>query len=262
MRAGTVSYAQLSEAELLDLCRQRYATGGFEALTFRALTTNTSLYTTLYHRGLTYARLIRQLGLQREYAEHMATRLRIYAGTIRERWTWDRAVTVAKDLVSRHEHLPTPSWCQRNKLGALVHVVYRTGHTWNELRDAVGDIHRGRYVRSRNGLRWLSHAEASLSNFLYARGIEHRKGRRYPAHLGKVGRLRYAVYDLHFRDRRGRWTDVEVWGDNPGGHNPDEYERRRQDKERANSGNPRFLGISHTACYEESELERLLEPYI
>ena len=123
--------------------------------------------------------------------------------------------------------LPPALWFQKNGHAALIQALYNLGHTWDQLREAVGDFSNSNFVQSRNGLRWLSHAEASLSNFLYARGIQHKKGERYDDTFSQSSPTRYAIYDLHFVGTDGDWFDVEVWGDIPGGHNEEKYARVR-----------------------------------
>ena len=252
----------MTEVELLAYCRKLYDEHGFEALTFRSLQAMGNLYMKLYQKGLTKTALIDKLGLSTEYAQHEATRPKIYAGKARELWTWERVVDVAKELIAKHGHLPSAPWFQGHQLGAIVHFVYRSGRTWDNLQEAVGALAGGRFVESRNGLRWLSHAEASLSNFLYARGIEHKKGGRYPEGFTEVSDARYAIFDLHFRNKSGDWVDVEVWGDNPKGHQPEKYAKRREHKEVFNRANPRFLGIPHKSCYDDAKLASILEQHI
>jgi len=118
------------------------------------------------------------------------------------------------------------------------------------------------FVQSRNGMRWRSHPEASLSNFLYTRGIEHKKGRKYPEEYTEYGDSSYGYYDLHFKDIDNEWVDVEVWGDKPKGHNEKGYQRVRKAKEHFNRNNSRFLGIHYGDCFIEERLEDLLEPYV
>ena len=158
--------------------------------------------------------------------------------------------------------LPPALWFQKNGQASIVAALYNLGHTWDELREAVGDFTDSNFVQSRNGLRWLSHAEASLSNFLYARGIEHKKGERYDKSFADFSDARYAIYDLHFLGKNREWCDVEVWGDKPNGHNEEQYAKTRASKEAFNSDNTNFLGIQHADCYEEEKLGTILYPYI
>lgn len=257
------SFGRMSAESLLSFCRDLYAKGGFEALTYASMQRDhAGLYMGLYFRGITKVNLIDRLGLTEEFVRHEAQRPKVYAGKVRVPWTWERAVAVATELAEKHGHVPSAPWFARHKLGSIVHFVYRSGRSWEDLRKEVGDREGGRFVESRNGLRWLSHAEASLSNFLYARGIEHRKGERYPNDFADVSDARYAIYDMHFCAANGQWMDVDVWGDNPMGQQPEKYARRREHKEAFNRDNPRFLGIPHKTCYDDALLQTFLEPHI
>ena len=255
-------YAGMNEEDLLRVCHGLYLQHGFKALTFKALQAQGQLYSTLYHQGLKHSVLIEKLGLEDAYRNYQKTRHKIYAGRIREPWSWERVLFEATTAMKREGRLPPSLWFQKNGLGALIHFVYRSGKTWADLRQAVGDFTDSKFIESRNGLRWLSHAEASLSNFLYARGIEHKKGERYPHAITAVSDAKYALYDVHLKAKDGEWVDVEVWGDNPLGHDPAKYGRRRKAKEIFNQTNLRFIGIHHEACYEDAELTRVLEPFI
>lgn len=261
-RVKSGPYAGLDEQQLLDVCRALYEKNGFEALSFQALQNQGQLYMTLYHRGLNHAAIIDRLGLWDAYHAYQKNRPKIYGGKIREPWTWDRVVAEAKAATEKHGQLPPALWFQKNGFGALIHFVYRSGKSWADLREAVGDFTDSKFVESRNGLRWLSHAEASLSNFLYARGIEHKKGERYSDEITNFSDAKSAFYDVHFKDKDGKWIDAEVWGDIPLGHAPEKYARRRKAKEAFNESNPRFVGIHHEDCYSDEVLTRLLKPFI
>ena len=261
-RVRSGRYAGMSTDDLLQICRDLYAGGGFEALTFDALQTQGQLYMTLYHRGIGHAAIIERLGLKDAYRSYQKSRPKVYAGKIREPWTWTRVVKEAKAVVVREDRLPPSLWFQKNGFGALIHFVYRSGKSWADLREAVGDFSDSKFVESRNGLRWLSHAEASLSNFLYARGIEHKKGERYAKEITDFSDAKYAFYDVHLKSKNDDWIDVEVWGDSPLGHDSMKYARRRKAKELFNQANPRFVGIHFEVCYKEDELVQILEPHI
>ncbi len=253
----------MTEDDLLRLCRELYDQHGFKALTFEALQAQGQLYSTLYHRGLRHSFIIDKLGLKVAYRDYQKSRPKLYAGRIREPWTWERVLIEAKAaMVRQGGRLPPSLWFQKNGFGALIHFVYRSGKSWADLRQAVGDFADSKFVESRNGLRWLSHAEASLSNFLYARGVEHKKGERYPDAITDFSDARYAFYDIHLKDKNGEWVDIEVWGDSPLGHDPVKYARRRKAKELFNQSNLRFVGIQHEQCYVDDELTRILEPFI
>lgn len=252
----------MNEEDLLRVCRELYEQHGFKVLTFKALQAQGHLYMTLYLRGLSLPALIEKLGLKEAYRKYQKSRPRLYGRVVREPWTWDRVVTEAKKAMDRQGQLPPSLWFQKNGLGAVVHFVYRSGRSWADLREAVGDFTTSKFVQSRNGMRWLSHAEASLSNFLYARGVEHKKGERYPDGIVKISDAKYALYDLHLKGRDAKWVDIEVWGDIPLGHDAVKYARRRTAKEIFNKGNPRFIGIHHAACYNDDELTQILKPFI
>ena len=261
-RVKSGRYAGMNEEDLLLTCRALYEKHGFEALTFKSLQSQGQLYMTLYHRGLSHSVLIEKLSLKDAYLAYQKDRPKKYGGKIRTPWTWERVVSEAKSAMENYGQLPPPLWFQKNGKGALIHFVYRSGKSWADLREAVGDFTDSKFVKSRNGLRWLSHAEASLSNFLYARGVEHKKGERYPDEITNVSDAKSAFYDAHLKTKDGNWLDVEVWGDNPLGHAPEKYARRRKAKEIFNQRNPRFIGIHHEACYSDAELTRILKPYI
>ena len=261
-RVRSGPYAGMSEGDLLRICSDLYGHSGFEALNFSALQAHGKLYMTLFSRGITLSVLIEKLGLSSAYEDYQKARPRVYAGKIREPWTWNRVVSEARAATRREGRLPPSLWFQKNGFGALVHFVYRSGKTWADLREAVGDFSESKFVESRNGMRWLSHAEASLSNFLYARGIEHKKGERYPEGISDFSDAKYAIFDAHIKNKDGEWIDVEVWGDAPLGHDPEKYSKRRKAKEAFNQVNPRFIGIHFESCYVEDDLARILEPYI
>jgi hypothetical protein len=246
--------------ELLDRCRSIYEAEGFDGLTFGSLK-RAGLYFPLYYFGVTQAHLLERLGLSEKYAEHKATQPFMRKGQMVERWTWERILTEARKVRDDLGFLPPAGWFQANGLFSLVHHTYRTGHTWEDVRDALGDFQSSLFVESRSGLRWRSHPEASLSNFLYARGVEHTRGERYPDGYEEATGRAYGLYDLHFLCARGR-MDVEIWGDDPGGHGADEYGAKRAEKERFNSDNPNFLGIAFKDCFDEGRLSAILAPYI
>jgi hypothetical protein len=158
--------------------------------------------------------------------------------------------------------LPPAQWFQNNKLGSLVFSVYQLGKDWEDLRAHFNSYSNSTFVKSRNGIRWLSHPEASLSNFLYARGIEHKKGEKYPTEYNNFGNASYGYFDLHFKDINNTFIDVEVWGNKPNGHNEEKYKVVREAKENFNINNKNFIGIHYGDCFSEIRLEEILAPYI
>jgi hypothetical protein len=217
--------------------------------------------------GLNYVTLLSEAGLAEEYARWRSVQF-TYAGETKRRWDWDDTIEAARRLAQEQHGLPTVQWCRLNGHGELPQSVYRLEKTWEDLRIALGEPAtvmrdgKPRYFESRSGIRWRSRPEACLSNFLYARGIEHRRGDRYPAeYAARFGR-RYARYDLHFRSCSGKEIDVEIWGDIPDAYSHGRYAKTRQMKEEFNRGRDDFLGIHYLDCQSEDRIHEILEPFI
>ena len=258
---ATVGYAAMSREQLLEECRELHKREGIAAFTFEALK-RSKLYYVLYNKGLKLADVLRELGLEEEYRRRLETKPIRRAGRETLRWTWARILSVAREVAEREGSLPAALWFQSNGYGPLVAALYKLGQTWADLRSALQDFSNSNFVESRNGLRWLSHAEASLSNFLYTRGIEHRKGGKYPETYAEESGRQYGIYDLTFLAADGKWIDVEVWGDSPHGLAA-EYGVKRAAKEKFNrENNQDFLGVGFRDCYEEKSLTAILEPFI
>jgi hypothetical protein len=251
----------MSDDELIDFVAALYAKDGIAALSFGALKTHRTLYTTLYLRGLRQSVLLERLGLVEEYRTWKAVQPIRHGEEIRERWTWERVLKEARDAQLSQGFLPPAAWWQANERSSLVQAVYLLGRTWENLRAELGDFQSSQFVESRNGMRWLSHAEASLSNFLYARGVPHRRGERYPQDYEEASGRAYGMYDMHFDGRLGP-IDVEVWGDKPNGADGEAYRAKREGKEQFNTSNPGFLGIHFADCYSEERLAQILEPHL
>lgn len=255
-------YSKMTRDELLEVCRAIYAKDGISAFSYPSLKSIHGLYFQLYDKGLSQKKLLKELGMEAEYKQYQASQPYKYGDETRTRWTWERLIEKANAIKTAEGTLPPALWFQSNGHGAFIQALYNLGYTWDQLREAVGDFTGSNFVQSRNGLRWLSHAEASLSNFLYARGVEHKKGERYDAGFAAVGPSRYAIYDMHLKGSDGEWYDIEVWGDRPNGHSEEKYALVRQAKEQFNASNPRFLGIHHSDCYNDGTLDSILYPAI
>lgn len=262
MSTDDKNFAKMSRADLLDFCRQLYAQKSISAFSYSSLKLIPKLYFHLYDKKLTQKTLLKELGLELEYKQYLAGQTYKYGETTRTRWTWEALVDKARTIKTAEGRLPPALWFQTHGQGAFIQALYNLGHTWDQLREAVGDFIDSNFVQSRNGLRWLSHAEASLSNYLYARGVEHKKGERYDDAFAKNAPTRYAIYDLHFKGADREWFDIEVWGDRPNGHSEEKYAKVRKAKESFNACNPRFLGIHHADCYEDRKLDAILQPAI
>jgi len=217
--------------------------------------------------GLSHVGLLAELGLKDDYAAWRRTTF-TYRGALKPAWSWERAIEVAGDLVAKHGDLPTVEWCRANGYSHLTNGVHKSGREWHELRDAVGrplPVTRGGrpwHFESRNGLRWRSRPEASLSDFLYARGIQHRRGERYPDDYSKRSGRARGRYDLHFDTPEGQQIDVEIWGDIPDAWSRGRYSVTRKMKEAYHKGHPNFLGLHYKDCQSETRLTELLERYI
>lgn len=262
MSTAVQNFEGMSRIELLDFCRDLYARIGISALTYPALKSIPKLYNILYRSGLGQKDLIKELGLVKEYKQHILARPHKYGDGERTRWSWDLLVQKAIVISDAEGRLPPALWFQKNGHGAFIQALYNLGHTWDQLREAVGDFTNSNFVQSRNQMRWLSHAEASLSNFLYARGVEHKKGTRYDDSFAAVSPTRYAIYDMHIKGYSGSWFDIEVWGDRPNGHSEERYASVRAAKEAFNAHNSNFLGIHHADCYVEQRLAEILSPVV
>src|ERR1017187_8273970 len=247
---------------LLDTVRDLYVACGISALATPFLEKQKGrLYHRLLAAGLNQKTLLEELGLTEEYAAWRAS-FRTYRGVVKPQWSWETAVEAAKEIKERDGDLPTVEWGRSNGHSSLASAVFNSGHTWDDLREAVGSLASSTFYPSRNGTRWRSRPEACLSNFLYARGIEHKRGERYPQGYSKQSGRRYGCFDLHFVSATGIWIDVEVWGDPQNSLSGGRYQATRSFKEKWLKSNPNFLGIPYRDCLSDATLTGILRPYI
>lgn len=255
------------KAILLDAARRLYQQHGLPALRTEFLNKSGVSEGKLRRVGLSHASLLAELNLVDEY-QLWRNEAATYAGKSRPRWNWKGAVEVARELVAMEGDLPTVQWCRLNGYSQLTNVVHRLGREWEELRMAVGlpltvmKNGRARYFNSRIGIRWDSRAEACISNFLYARGIKHWRGERYPDEFFKVSGRKYCRYDLHFITPGGKRIDVEIWGNLPDSFSKKRYSVTRDLKEAYHKGRANFLGLDHRDCLVENKLVIALTPHI
>ena len=246
---------------LLATVRGLYMAHGIKALSTPFLEKQwDALYPRLLAAGLKQKALLAALGLTQEYADWRNS-ARTYRGVTKPKWNWQSAVAAAREIVARDGELPTVEWCRRNGLSSLASAVFKAGKTWEELRSAVG-LKASSFYLSRNGMRWRSRPEACLSNFLYARGIAHRRGDRYPAEYAEQSGRTWGLYDLHFQTASGDWIDVEVWGDALNKVSGGRYQKTRALKEAFQNNRANFLGIPYQDCLSDSRLAKILEPFI
>jgi hypothetical protein len=252
----------------MQIARHLYDENGIGGLKASVLEANGVDFGRLRRVGFnSHATLLQALGVAEEYARWRDS-ARSYRGRVQPKWTWERAIEVAGELVAKDGDLPTVEECRMNKRNQLYNAVVRSGHTWEDLRIATGlpptvmRNGRPRYFSSRNGIRCRSRPEACLSNFLYARGVEHRVGERYPESYETQSGRAHGRYDLHFTDKSGRQIDVEVWGDIPDAMSHGRYGVTRNKKEIFQGARRDFLGIPYKDCLIEAKLANRLEPFI
>lgn len=250
-----------SEVALLQRASELYRVHGIQALATPFLEKD-GLYHRLLNAKLPQPVLLEKLGLTAEFAAWRKA-ARKYRGTVKPTWTWEIAVETAIALKEREGDLPTVEWCRRNGYSQLTNAVHRSGRKWDELRQAVGCVGTSSgFYESRNGMRWRSRPEASLSNFLYARGIEHKRGERYANDYSEQSGRAWGYLDLHFLSKKGVWIDVEVWGDPENNISGTRYQTIRAHKERYQANNPNFLGIEYRDCLSDVRLTKILAAHI
>jgi hypothetical protein len=249
-RPKTNKLSLMSDNDLMLYLKARYQKLGVEGLTYTSLKKEKGLYSLLYSRGLRAGNILSKLGLENELKKHKENKL------------WGKIIDIVDPIVEEKGFLPPAQWFQSNGFSSLVYYVYSLNKNWEVLRDHYNSFEDSSFITSRNGMRWRSRPEASLSNFLYARGIEQKPGEKYPEEYASYGDASYGYYDLHFISSSDEWVDVEVWGDKPNGHNESGYATKREAKEEFNKSNSSFLGMNFRDCYDDIHLESLLKPYI
>jgi hypothetical protein len=211
-----LKFHEMTDEDLLEFVRGLYERDGIDGLSYARLRINHTLYTTLYHRGFRQSTLLERLGLMEHYQAWKSVQPIKHGNAVRQRWTWARVVEEARQVKLAEGFLPPAAWFQAKGRTSLVQGVYGHGRAWDDLDDFQGS----QFVQSRNGMRWLSHAEASLSNFLYARGIPHRRGDRYPAVYGhhhvdyriRLHKSAFGVIDVGFRSIADQSGNIVVRG--------------------------------------------------
>jgi hypothetical protein len=250
-----------SRIEILAEIRRLFDAHGFEALTTPFLEKK-RLYRLIWAAGLTQADYLAHLGVAAEYAQ-WKIKNRTYRGRSGRGWTWERVLDEVHAVLEAHGELPSMDWFRKNGMTSLVNCVFRSEHTWEDVRAALGNFEKSTFRQSRNGLRWLSQPEASVSDFLYARDILHKRGEPYDKDYSIATGRRGGRYDVHFRARDGRWVDVEIWGDLPDHLCGGKYRKTRALKEAWNArNNPNFLGIQYQDCLSDEKLTKIFAPYI
>lgn len=254
-------------AELVEAARRLYQKHGPSILQTRSLSKH-GLLGRLLRIGIAQPALLVRLGLTDEFAAWKNAH-RSYRGDVKPKWTWESAVARAAEIVAEMGDLPTVQWFRTHGLAALTTAVHKSGHTWEDLRTELGLPPVRKFCESKNGMRWLSQPEAIFSDFLFDRGIRHRRGERYPTEFETQTGKKWARYDMHFLSKDGNWINVEIWGETNGGDgatlnsmSAGRYREMRELKQNWHRGKADFLGISYTDCYAPKRLVELLAPFI
>ena len=236
---------------LISECRDLYNQRGISALLYKNI--DKKLYFRLYQKGIKLSDIITQFGLEIEFKNFKINEAR---------WNWDKLIDIIRPIVVNQNFLPPAAWFQNNGYSYLKAALYSLDKTWDDLRKEFNSYENSSFVISRNGMRWRSHPEASLSNFLFSRGIKHNKGKKYPIEYSITTGQTYGYYDLEFIAKNGCIIQVEIWGEKPNGHDEAHYEYKKNLKLAFNSNNDNFIGINFWDCYIEKQLGNILKDYI
>ncbi len=187
---------------------------------------------------------------------------------IRLKWTPEKINETALALIDEFGMIPTVPWLQRNGYGKFVWYIEQQ-QSISEFRDRYYKSETNRLL-SRANIAHDSFAEVCFANFLWARGIDPKKGGKYESDFAKTSSYSSAVYDIEFIATFGQYEGhkilVEIWGDSksagPNGHNLEEYLAKKAAKIKYHENNPYFLGLGYENCYTEKKLIDILQPYI
>ena len=254
-------------AELVEAARRLHLKHGLGVLQTRSLSKH-GLLGRLLKVGIAQPALLARLGLTEEFAIWKNTH-RSYRGDVKPKWTWESAVSRAAEVSSEMGDLPTVQWFRTHGLAALTTAIHTSGRTWEDLRTELGLPPVRKFCESKNRMRWLSQSEACFSDFLFERGIEHKRGELYPEAFAAQTGTKWARYDLHFLSKDGIWINVEIWGVPRGGGatlntiSAGRYRKRKELKEAWHKTQSDFLGVPYDDCYTPKRLGRkYLAPFI
>ncbi len=257
------NFKRFSKKDLFAYCRLLFKKRGENSINYATLESHGNLYWALYAKNITMKDLVDQLGLSAAYRKAKKRNFyRVVNGKVQKSRTWIQILKEIKDLENQIGFVPSAPWLQANKRSDLVGAVYSLGKKWDDVYKTLGMGTSSKFVKSRSGIRWLSIAEACLSNFLNARGIKHGRGHKYPTKYNELSGRKYGYYDLYFFNKKGQSVDVEVWGEIPMGKDQLNYQAKKKSKEKFNRKRDSFIGINFRDCYVESKLEAILLPFI
>ena len=162
--------------------------------------------------------------------------------------TWNEELfdKTTKEIIKNYGFIPPAGYLRNNGYQSYMTYFYSKNYTYESINKKY-NVYRNPKLNSRNGMYWKSMAEACFSNFLYTRGINHIHGEKYAIEY-KLCTGRNGYFDCHFiateGDYKDKKIDVEIWGDNPGGHVKQSYALKRKEKEEFNKDNPCLLYAS------------------
>lgn len=209
---------------------------------------------------ITLEDLSKEWGIHKEWMDQRHT---LIVGD-NQKWTPNYFDLITRQLIEKYGYVPCAEFLRVNGYGSYTSYMYSNNISMEDLQKKY-NFNKCKWI-SKNDMYWLSHAECCLANFLYSRGIDIKKGKRYPnSYSDETGR-KYGLYDLHFKAKieqfTDKWINVEVWGDKPNGHDEKNYSEKRKQKEEFNKNDKYFLGIHYNSCYKENKLESILKKYI
>ena len=250
-------------AELVEAARRLHLKHGLGVLQTRSLSKH-GLLGRLLKVGIAQPALLTRLGLMEEFAAWKNAH-RSYRGVVKPKWTWKSAVARAGEVTAEMGDLPTVQWFRTHGFAALTTAVHKSGRSWEDLRTEFGLPPVRKFCKSKNKMRWLSQPEAIFSDFLFDRGVHHKRGERYPAEFAAQTGKKWARYDMHFLSKDGNWINMEIWGETNGGTgatlnsiSAGRYREMRELKENWHRSRADFLGISYTDCYAPKRLAECL----
>lgn len=182
------------------------------------------------------------------------------------KWTEVKVRETAQHLIEEHGFIPSVEWLQQNELWGFSDAIRNRFGGIEAYRSKFGVSGEIKLNVSRANLILDSFAECCFSNFLWARKIEHSKGKRYPPEYSQFSGKALGRYDIEFvatkENFAGKLISVEIWGGSTTGHRKIEYEETKQAKIAFHKDNLNFLSMSYIDCYDEDKLIEILSPYL